>query len=155
MKQDMPRSWETTTSLWGMLGKMSKIECGGSFVKNFITTFAVGGLAVIGGCTTTVVSPYGMEIDTTNMTDREICEHEVRMRIDRFENTRDWTLSGIGAVAIAEVTRDEDEYWASSPLSVVGLGAFIGYSLDSLNYRNKVNKCVESKKLPEKEDETA
>ena len=155
MKQDMPRSWETMTSLWGMLGKMSKIECGGRFVKNFITTLAVGGLGVIGGCTTTVVSPYGMEIDTTNMTDREICEHEVLMQIDKFKNTREWTVTGLGGVALSEITKEENEHWLWSPVSVVGVMAFVGYMIDDRNYSNKVNKCLESKKAPEEEDETA
>ena len=84
-------------------------------------------------------------LEKQNLTQRQICEFEVRTFHDQFKNTRDWTVSGVLGTAIIEATRKEDEYWVISPLALVAINASIGYMVDDFLLNKRIKKCVESK----------
>lgn len=107
---------------------------------------------ILTGCTT-VVQPLRSSINADqHLTERQMCEVEVRAYSDRFKNTRDWALGSMAGVGIAEFTRKEDEYWKSSPLSIIPIFAAIGYWIDDHNYDKAVNKCLRSKELLENQE---
>lgn len=88
-------------------------------------------------------------LEKQHLTQRQICEFEVRAVHDQYKNTREWTVSGLLGTGIVELTREDDEYWAKSPLALIAVWAGIGYMIDDVQFNNRVNKCIHSKTISE------
>ena len=88
-------------------------------------------------------------LEKQHLTQRQICEFEVRTVHDQFKETRDWTIAAAFSTAILEATREEDEYWNKSPLAIVAIWAGVGYMIDDFLFNKRVRKCIESKTIVE------
>lgn len=117
-------------------------------MKNLV--FGISALILSGGGCTTVPQYHDLSaLEKQHLTQRQICEFEVRVAHDRFKETRDWTVTGALGVAIVEAAREEDEYWTNSPLAPVAIYAGIGYMIDDFLFNKRVKKCIESKTIVE------
>ena len=114
-------------------------------MKNLKLSLAVT-LLVVTGCAT-VSQPLSSSTGANQqLTVRQVCPNEVRSNIDRFKGTREWTISSLLAVGIAEAASNAGE------IVVVPILSLFGYVSDNNRYNKAVQECIESKKTPEKED---
>lgn len=113
-------------------------------MRNLI--FGVSALVLMGvGCTT---MPQYVDLsaqEKQHLTQRQICEFEVRDAHDQYANTRDWTLSAIFTILYELTAGADDDEVVEVALPLISLGGGIGYTIDAVQFENRVNECMKPK----------
>ena len=108
--------------------------------------FGVSALVLLGGGCTTMPQYVDLSAqEKQNLTQRQICEFEVRDAHDQYANTRDWTLSAIFTILYELTAGADDEEVVEVALPLISLGGGIGYTIDAVQFEYRVNECMKPK----------
>ena len=122
-------------------------------MKNLV--FGISALLLLGGECTTVPQYHDLSaLEKQNLTQRQICEFEVRDAHDQYENTRNWTLSAIFTV-LYELSAgvEDDEVVVAGALPFIAFGGGVGYAIDDVQFKYRVNECMKRKTISENQVE--